>query len=183
MIPANRGCDNQSNQGEKSNETITVVDFPCGSTTAATQCPRPRTTALDSVIGSALHDFCNILPTFDSESSGGSDNDSVSDSSDLEYKCESETEDSNAYYLQHDYSAPAIDLPIFREGATVDELAIPSDEEFADAQLQDPDLIILRKWVREQKYPTSEEIAGLGARAKELAQSSDQTQLRETSWF
>ena len=81
--------------------------------------------------------------------------------------------------MLHDFSAPAIDLPISREGATVEELAIPSAEEFADAQLQDPDLIILRKWVKEQKSPTTEEIAGLGARVKELAQISDQTQLRE----
>ena len=62
MIPANRGCDNQSIQKVKSKKTITVESFPCGSTTAATQCPRARTTALDGVIGSALHDFCNILP-------------------------------------------------------------------------------------------------------------------------
>ena len=169
MIPALRGCDNQSIHGEKSNETITVRNFPCGSTTAAMQCPRARTTALDSVIGSALYDFCNIFPTVDSESSGESDNDSVSDSSRSEYECESKTEDSNAYCLLHDFSAPAIDLPISREGATVEELAIPSAEEFADAQLQDPDLVILRKWVKEQKSPSSEEIAGLGARAKELA--------------
>ena len=65
MIPANRGCDNQSIQGIKSNDTITVGNFPCGSTTVATQCPRARTTALNSVIGSALHDFCNILRTVD----------------------------------------------------------------------------------------------------------------------
>ena len=75
--------------------------------------------------------------------------------------------------------APAIDLLISREGATVEELAILSAEDFADAQLQDPDLIILRKWVKEQKFPTSVGIAGLGARAKELAQISNQTQLRE----
>ena len=81
--------------------------------------------------------------------------------------------------MQHDFSAPAIDLPIPRESATVEELAIPSAEEFADAQLQDPDLITLRKWVKEQKFQTSEEIAGIGARTKELAQISDQTQLRE----
>ena len=155
IIPANRGCNNQPIQGEQSYETITVGDFPCGSTTAATQCPRARTTAQDSVIGSALHDFCNILLTVDLEASGESDNDSVSDSSDSEYECESEIEDSHAYYLQHDFSAPAIDLPISREGATVEELAIPSAVEFSDAQLQDPDLINLRKWVKEQKFPTS----------------------------
>ena len=74
---------------------------------------------------------------------------------------------------------PAIDLPISREGATVDELSIPPAEEFVEAQLQDPDLVNLRKWAKEQKVPTSEEIAGLGARAKEFAQISDQTQLRE----
>ena len=145
MIPANRGCDKQSIHGEKSNETITVGNFPCGSTMAATQCPRARTTALDSVIGSALHDFCNNLAKVVSESSGESDNDSVSDSSSSEYECESETEDSNAYFLLQYILAPAIDLPISREDATVEELAIPSAEEFADAQLQDPDLVILRK--------------------------------------
>ena len=96
-ILANKGCDNQSIQGVKLNEIITVGDFPCGSTTAATKCPRARTTALDGVIGSALYDSCNIFPTIDFESSGGSDIDWVSDSSDLEYECESETEDSNAY--------------------------------------------------------------------------------------
>ena len=95
------------------------------------------------------------------------------------YECESETEDSNAYCLLHDFSGPAIDLPISREGATVEELAILSAEEFADAQLQDPDLVIMRKWVKEQKSPTSEETAGLGAIAKELAQISNQTQLPE----
>ena len=179
MIPANRGCHNQSIHGEKSNETITVGNFPCGGTTAVTQCPRASTTALDSVIGSAVHDFSNILPTFDSESSGESDDDSVSDSSSSEYDCESENEDSNAYCLLNDFSAPAIDLPISREGATVEELAIPSAEEFVEAQLQDPDFINLRKWVKDHKVPTSEEIAGFGARAKEFAQISDQTQLRE----
>ena len=75
MIPANRGCDNQSIHGEKSNEAITVGNFPCGSFTAAMQCPRARTIALDSVIGSALHDFCNIFSTVDSEFSGESDDD------------------------------------------------------------------------------------------------------------
>ena len=79
--------------------------------------------------------------------------------------------------MQHDFSAPAIDLPISREGATVEELAIPSADEFVDAQLRDPDLIHLRKWVIEQKFSTSEEIAGLGAKAKELAQISDQIRL------
>ena len=81
--------------------------------------------------------------------------------------------------MQHDLSAPAIYLPIFREGATVKELAIPSAEEFADAQLQDPDLINLRKWIREQKIFTSEEIAKFESRAKKLTQISDQIQLRE----
>ena len=74
-IPANRGCDNQPIQAVKSNETIAVGNFPCGSTTAVTQCPRASTTALDSLIGSAVHDFCNILFTVDSESSGESDYD------------------------------------------------------------------------------------------------------------
>ena len=45
------------------------------------------------------------------------------------------------------YLAPAIDLPISLEGVTVEELAILSAEEFANAQLQDPDLINLSKWV------------------------------------
>ena len=132
MIPANRGCNNQPIQGGQSNEIITIGDIPCGSTPAATQCQPARTTAQDGVIGSALHYFCNILPTIVSESSGESDNDSVPDSSDSEYECESKIEDSHAYYLLHDFSAPAIDLLISREGATVDELAIPSAEEFAD---------------------------------------------------
>ena len=78
MTPGKRECNNQPIQGEQSNETITVGDFLCGSTMAATQCPRARTTAQDSVIGSALHDFCNILPTVDSESSGESDDASIS---------------------------------------------------------------------------------------------------------
>ena len=79
MIPANRGCNNQSIQNEQSSETITVGYFPCGSTTAATLCPRAKTTAQDSVIGSVLYDCCNIHFIVDSEFSGKSDNDSVSD--------------------------------------------------------------------------------------------------------
>ena len=128
-----------------------------------------QTTAQDSVIGSVLHDFCNILSTVDSESSKESDNDSVSDSSDSKYKCDSEIKDTHAYYLHHDFSAPAIDLPISREGATVKEQAIPSAEEFADALLCDLDLVNLRKCVQNQKFLTSKEIAGLGAIAKKLA--------------
>ena len=110
-----------------------------------TQCPRAGTTACHSVTGSAHQEFCNVSPTVGSESSGELDTDLDSETSDSEYECESENEDSCSYCLQHDHLAPEIDLPILREGATVEELAVPSAEESVDAQLQDPDLISLHK--------------------------------------
>ena len=66
--------------------------------------------------------------------------------------------------MQHDLSAPSIDLPISLDGATVDEQAVPLAEEFVDAQLQDPDLITLRQSIKQEKIPTLKEIARLGAR-------------------
>ena len=98
--------------------------------------------------------FLQYSATVDSESSGESNKASVSDLSDSENECEYETEKSHAYYLLHDFSAPAIDLLISQKGATVEELAIPSAEEFVNAQLQDADLIALRKWIKEQKFLT-----------------------------
>ena len=145
MIPAKRGCNNQSFYGEQSNKTITVGYFPCSSTTAVTECPRARTIVQHCIIGSAHHDFCNILSRVDSESFGESDKNSVSDLSDTKYECESDTEDCYAHCLQHDISVPAIDSPTSWEGATVSELAVPSAEEFADAYLQELDLINLLK--------------------------------------
>ena len=64
--------------------------------------------------------------------------------------------------------ALAIDMPISQENATVEVLAIPSTEEFSDAQLQNPDLRKLRKLVKVLRFPTFEEIAGLGATTKEI---------------
>ena len=67
-------------------------------------------------------------------------------------------------------------LANFSGGGHTIELAV---REFADAQLQDPDLITMHKWVKEQKLNSSEEISGLKARAKELPEISNQIQPRE----
>ena len=159
--------------------TSTVGTIPCESVAAVvTRCPHPGPTARNRVFGTARGDTCNFLPAVDAESSGDSDQDLDSDISDSEIECDSENEEFT-YNLLWDLSAPTIDLPISREGVSVEDLAVPSAAEFADAQLNDPNLVLLRKWTVEKKLPTTEEIAGFSARVKELAQVANQTQIRE----
>ena len=75
-----------------------------------------------------------------------SDQDSDADIRESEDKFDSKIEE-NAYNLQCDLSAPAIDLPISREGVYVEDLAVFSAAKFSNAQLTDPDLVLLRKWL------------------------------------
>ena len=100
-------------------ERLTVGNIPCGDAAAkVTGCPRVGPTARHSAFGVARGDICNLLPSVDAESLGDSNQDWISDISDSENECDSEIEE-YTYNLQWDLSAPAIDLPISREGVSV----------------------------------------------------------------
>ena len=88
-----------------------------------TVCPHVGPTQSHSAIGVARGDICNLLPSIDAEFSGDSDQDLNSDISDLEDECDSKIEE-YTYNLQWDLSAPAIDLPISREGVSVEDLTV-----------------------------------------------------------
>ena len=74
---------------------------------------------------------------------------------------------------------PLIDLPISRDGLTAVDFIIPTREEFAAAQSQDPDLQLLRTWLEEQRTPTADDLAPHSGRVKTLAQLREQVSMRE----
>ena len=71
--------------------------------------------------------------------------DSDSELSNLDYEYDSHTKYSYAYCLNNNFTTPTINLLISRKSVTVEELAVPLAKKFVDIQLQDSDLIALRK--------------------------------------
>ena len=89
-----------------------------------------------------------------------------------------EEEDEN-FGFEALFAAPEIDLPIAREGITINDLETPTAVEFAQAQSEDSDLQLVRDWILQGKTPSADEVAKFGSRLKEFAQILDQIHLRE----
>lgn len=156
----------QSIQKQSDETTFTVGKILCGSATAdVTGCPRGGPSALRRGFNVVLGNFCNTLLSLGSEFLKDSDHDSDSIISDSE-KTNTTAKSKNTHTICF---TPAIDLLISREGVSVKDLMVPSVAKFADAQLKDSDLILLRKWIIKPKFFTSEDIAGFSARVKKFA--------------
>ena len=120
-IPTEKGSFIQPIRKQSVERILTVGNIPCETVPAVvTGCSHPGPPARNRVFGPVRGDICNVLPSVDSESSGDSDQDSDSDISDSEIKCDSKIEECT-YSLQCDFSAPAIDMPISREGVSVED--------------------------------------------------------------
>ena len=90
-----------------------------------------------------------------------------------------EEEDDEKFGFEELFAAPEIDLPIAREGITINDLETPTADEFAQAQLEDSDLQLVRDWILQSKSPLADEVAKFGSRLKEFVQILDQIHLRE----
>ena len=77
------------------------------------------------------------------------------------------------------FALPELDLPISRDGMSSSDLQTPTAAEFSQAQTEDSDLRQVREWIDQKHTPTADEVAGLGARLKELAALLDRICSRE----